>query len=53
MLSIVHHLVLMSFFVGSDFINLSKAALAFIFSDIYLLCEIGTPFYWVSLVCEV
>ena len=34
MLLIVHQLVLMSFLVGSDLINSSKAALAFIFSDI-------------------
>ena len=34
MLLIVHELVLMSFLVGSDFMNLSKTALAFIFSDI-------------------
>ena len=34
MLLIVHQLVLMSFLVWSDFTNLSKTALAFIFSDI-------------------
>ena len=30
----LHQLVLMSFFVGSDFINLSRTALSFILSDI-------------------
>ena len=34
MLLIVHPLVFMSFLVGSDFINVYKTALAFIFSDI-------------------
>ena len=34
MLLVVRQLVLISFLVGSDFINISYAALAFIFSDI-------------------
>ena len=34
MLLVIHQLVLMSFLVGSYFINLSKTALVFIFSDI-------------------
>ena len=33
-----------AFLVGSDFINLSKTALAFIFTDIYVPREIGRPF---------
>ena len=53
MLLIVHKLVLISFLIESDFINLSKTALAFILSDILMLCEIGTPFYCVPLVCKV
>ena len=53
MLLVVHQLVLMSFLVGSDYINLSKSASAFIFSDILSALWNWYTFYWFSLVCEV
>ena len=49
---IVYQLVLMSFLEGSDYLILSKQLLLSSSEIFYLLCEIDTPLYWASLVCE-